>query len=242
MPRIFGYGTTQTGATLTREEELAAIAAWRDRRCQRSIARLLRAHVKVAVAAARRWTSNEAALADLVQHGVLGIVRAAERYDPSRGVPFEAFCRDPVRSAVAAGAPSVLSVVGLPSRVWSPSGRDDAPEASLRAQLSLDAPDGDGVPIGRRVADGSPSPEVLAHCASVERGIGITVERALASLSPVEAEVYRRRCLLPSPDPVEEICAALQLTRERAGRIEERTSRLVAAALAAAGWREELAA
>ncbi len=243
MSRIFGYGTTGRGAALSREEELAAIAAWRASRCERAIARLLRAHVRIAVAAARRWTSNEAAVADLVQHGVMGIVRAAERFDPSRGVPFESFCRGAVRSAVAAGAPQVLSVVGLPLRAWTGPDREDAPEAPLREVLSLEAPSGaDGKPLGETTADRAPSPETLAHCASVRRRIEDTVARTLAGLPRVEAEVFRRRRLAESPDPVEDVCAALGLTVDRADRIEARTSRIVAAALDRDGWREELAA
>lgn len=53
--------------------------------------RLVEAHLPIAERCARRYANRGEPLADLLQVARLGLVRAVERFDPERGVAFEAF-------------------------------------------------------------------------------------------------------------------------------------------------------
>jgi RNA polymerase sigma-32 factor len=54
-----------------------------------ALARLVNGNLRLVVKIARGfWRSNQASLADLIQEGNLGLVRAAEKYDPLKNVKF----------------------------------------------------------------------------------------------------------------------------------------------------------
>ncbi|MFY8148482.1 MAG: sigma-70 family RNA polymerase sigma factor [Prochlorococcaceae cyanobacterium] len=55
-------------------------------------------------------------LEDLIQVGLLGLLRAAELYDPAREVPFEAFARPHVRGAILHYLRDAAGSVRLPRR------------------------------------------------------------------------------------------------------------------------------
>ncbi|MFM7676965.1 MAG: sigma-70 family RNA polymerase sigma factor [Synechococcus sp.] len=55
-------------------------------------------------------------LEDLIQVGLLGLLRAAELYDPARQVPFEAFARPHVRGAILHYLRDAAGCVRLPRR------------------------------------------------------------------------------------------------------------------------------
>lgn len=236
---------------VSREDELELIRAWQVERCHRAIDRLLRAHASIAFAAARRWTANEAAVADLAQDGMIGVVRAAETFDPAYGVPFSAYCRDNVRSCVAAAAPGVLSVIDVPVRVWNDAVRgrvgDDARPgllALMRGIVSLDEPvgDADGPSFADLARDDGAGPEATALASSLGRRLRASIGRVLTDLPAIEAEVFRRRRLQDEPESIDSICADLVLTRDRARRLEESALRRVREALDREGYRREIAA
>jgi RNA polymerase sigma factor for flagellar operon FliA len=81
------------------EEEAAARRSTRDR--------LVKDHLPLVrrIAGAVRSSSAGAnvPLDDLIAYGANGLLDAAERFDPARGVPFEAFCRYRVRGAIVDG-------------------------------------------------------------------------------------------------------------------------------------------
>lgn len=56
-------------------------------------------------------------LDDLIQVGMLGLLRAAELYSPGEGVPFEVFARAHVRGAILHYLRDVAPVVRLPRRL-----------------------------------------------------------------------------------------------------------------------------
>jgi len=71
---------------LTREEERDLARAWRDRRDTRAAHRLVTSNLRFVVRVARGYRSYGLRLADLVQEGNLGLLRALEGYDPERGI------------------------------------------------------------------------------------------------------------------------------------------------------------
>jgi len=71
---------------LDADTELALARAWRDRRDERALHRLITAYMRLAVSMAARFRRYGAPMADLIQEASLGLMKAADRFDPERGV------------------------------------------------------------------------------------------------------------------------------------------------------------
>lgn len=71
------------------ERELAL--AWRDERDEAALHRLISAYLRLAVAMAARFSRYGAPMGDLVQQAGLGLLKAADRFDPDRGVRFSTY-------------------------------------------------------------------------------------------------------------------------------------------------------
>jgi RNA polymerase sigma factor (sigma-70 family) len=66
---------------------------------------------------ARGYAGRDVELADLVQEGVLGLLRALERFDPTRGVPFGAYAGWWLRQAMQQAIAEQSRSVRLPTHV-----------------------------------------------------------------------------------------------------------------------------
>lgn len=82
---------------------------------------------------------------DLIQVGLLGLIRAAELYRPEQGTPFEAFARPHIRGAILHYLRDLAPSVRLPrrqaelqERLQKLSRQDGASEGTLRARLGIE--------------------------------------------------------------------------------------------------------
>jgi RNA polymerase sigma-32 factor len=85
---------------LDREREQALAIAWRDRRDQAAFGKLILAYMRLVVAAALRMRGYGLPLADLVQEGTVGLMEAATRFDPDRGLRFSTYATWWIRAAM----------------------------------------------------------------------------------------------------------------------------------------------
>jgi len=76
---------------LDAETELDLARAWRDNRCERSLHRLVSAYMRLAVSMASKYRRYGAPMPDLVQEASVGLMKAAEKFDPDRGVRFSTY-------------------------------------------------------------------------------------------------------------------------------------------------------
>ena len=85
---------------LDAETEARLARAWRDRGDQRAMHRLVTAHMRLAIAMAAKFRRYGAPMDDLIQEASLGLMRAAERFDPDRGVRFSTYAAWWIRAAI----------------------------------------------------------------------------------------------------------------------------------------------
>ncbi|MEZ5826024.1 MAG: RNA polymerase factor sigma-32 [Geminicoccaceae bacterium] len=83
---------------MERERELAR--AWRDNRDSRALDELIGAYMRLVIAQANRFRHYGLPLGDLRQEGVVGLIQAADRFDPERGLRFSTYAGWWVRSAM----------------------------------------------------------------------------------------------------------------------------------------------
>jgi RNA polymerase sigma-32 factor len=76
---------------LDAETEAWLARAWRDRRDEAALHRLVTAYLRLAIAMAAKFRRYGAPMNDLIQEASLGLMKAAERFDPDRGVRFSTY-------------------------------------------------------------------------------------------------------------------------------------------------------
>jgi len=76
---------------LDAETERALAIAWRDHRDEASLHRLITAYMRLAISMAARFRRYGAPMNDLIQEAGLGLMKAADKFDPDRGVRFSTY-------------------------------------------------------------------------------------------------------------------------------------------------------
>lgn len=76
---------------LDAETELRLAYAWRDDRDERALHRLITAYMRLAISMAAKFKRYGAPMNDLIQEAGLGLMKAADKFDPDRGVRFSTY-------------------------------------------------------------------------------------------------------------------------------------------------------
>ena len=76
---------------LDAETELQLARAWRDDRDERALHRLITAYMRLAISMAGKFRRYGAPMNDLIQEASVGLMKAADKFDPDRGVRFSTY-------------------------------------------------------------------------------------------------------------------------------------------------------
>lgn len=76
---------------LDAETELRLAYAWRDERDEAALHRLITAYMRLAISMASKFRRYGAPMGDLIQEASLGLMKAADKFDPDRGVRFSTY-------------------------------------------------------------------------------------------------------------------------------------------------------
>lgn len=76
---------------LDAETELALAYAWRDDRDEQALHRLITAYMRLAISMAGKFKRYGAPMNDLIQEASVGLMKAADKFDPDRGVRFSTY-------------------------------------------------------------------------------------------------------------------------------------------------------
>ncbi|MBV7394849.1 RNA polymerase factor sigma-32 [Mameliella sediminis] len=76
---------------LDAETELKLAYAWRDDRDEQALHRLIQAYMRLAISMAAKFKRYGAPMNDLIQEAGLGLMKAADKFDPDRGVRFSTY-------------------------------------------------------------------------------------------------------------------------------------------------------
>jgi len=76
---------------LDADTELALAYAWRDHRDEQALHRLITAYMRLAISMASKFRRYGAPMNDLIQEASVGLMKAADKFDPDRGLRFSTY-------------------------------------------------------------------------------------------------------------------------------------------------------
>ncbi|MGD9976544.1 MAG: RNA polymerase sigma factor RpoD/SigA [Bacteroidales bacterium] len=238
---------------LTADEEVSLARKLKDGD-QSALAKLVKANLRFVVSVAKQYQNQGLSLPDLINEGNVGLIKAAQRFDETRGFKFISYAVWWIRQSILQALAEQARIVKLPlNKIGSINkvnralteleqkfereptinelsetlelAPDDIKEAlrSNSRHISMDAPltqDDDGSMYDVMLSPDSPMPDRGLLNESLRREI----ERALATLTPREANIIRLYFGLNGKHPhtLEEIGEEFDLTRERVRQIKEK--------------------
>ena len=238
-------------------EEAALARKWR-RGDQRAGARLVECNLRHVLAIAQDYRKWGVSLDDLVQQGNIGLLKAAERFDPAQGIGLRTYASYWIRAEIrdyvvrcyrivrlgatrterralrAYRTRAVSSVEELAAYSGMPMARCRLLWPLLaRGDRSLDYTGTGGTPGRDLLRDGRPDPEALAIAREGREHAHERVQRALAVLSERERRIVWARLATEEPPTLDQLGKRLGVSRERVRQLESRARLKLREALSA---------
>ena len=158
--------------------------------------RLIERHLPLVGSIARRYAGGAEPLDDLVQVGSIGLIKAADRYDADRGVPFPAFAAPFIAGEIRHHLRDGCSPVRVPRRLHEEGVRVVAVELDAAADAHTDPmPEAhDRLAVGTARGALRPRERRIVHLRFVEDLSQAQIARA-TGLSQVHVSRMLRRAL-----------------------------------------------
>ena len=241
---------------LTPEEEIDLAIRIADND-QEAKDRLTKANLRLVVSIAKRYVGRGMMFLDLIQEGNLGLIKAVDKFDYTKGFKFSTYATWWIRQAITRAIADQGRTIRIPvhmvetiNKVKKTSnmllhrdGKDPTPE-DIAAELSMpidkvrdilrisQEPVSLETPIGEEedshLGDFIPDEDALSPAdAAAMTFLKTKVNEVLSTLTPREAEVLRLRFGLKdgTPQTLEEVGKAFNVTRERIRQIEAKALR-----------------
>jgi RNA polymerase primary sigma factor len=149
--------------------------------------RMINSNLRLVVSNARKYQNQDLTLLDLIQEGILGLIRAAEKFDWRRGYKFSTYATFWIRQALQRAVESKSRTIRVPIEVAQRERRVARVERELAAKLGRDPTDKEIAEEAKLTLD-----EVMALrdvsrvVTSLDRPVGPEAETELGELLPSE--------------------------------------------------------